>query len=238
MNVFAAASLAVVSSLDNMNDLKCLFILSVLLGHTAAIMNAESYSIKLLTGSNIKPVLPFIAYQRITTFRDYPYLYQGTLEEESAYLNLCSSSPDAVVAVAYSNAEPVGFLTGMSLVVFDEHCPGTIEGFRKEHLDSESCYYLPEIIIVSAHRKQGLARRLFSTIEDYARKKGYKTTSILTENADDLQKPKGYLSQDPLWRKLGYVKSPIMINTDWDTIQLNESVKKQTHTLTFWLKKL
>ena len=213
--------------------------MAILLAKSKAIMNAEAYTIKLLTGPDVKLVLPFIAQQRIIAFRYYPYLYHGTLDEEYEYLELCSSSPDAAVAIAYSNADAVGFLTGMSLVAFDEHCPGTINEFKKGDLDVDSCYYLPEIIILPEHRNKGLARRLFTTIEDYARKQGYKTTAILTKNEENnLQKPKDYLSQDPLWRKLGYTKSAVMIKINWETIQLNESIAKQSHTLTFWLKKL
>ncbi len=73
----------------------------------------KSYTVRLLTGQEIISVLPFIAQQRIAAFREYPYLYLGTMETESPYLVLYSGWKDTAVALAYLDDKPVGLLTGM-----------------------------------------------------------------------------------------------------------------------------
>ena len=42
--------------------------------------------VKSLTGEEIHAVLPALARLRMVVFRDWPYLYDGTLEYESGYL--------------------------------------------------------------------------------------------------------------------------------------------------------
>ena len=42
--------------------------------------------VKSLTGDDIKSVLPDLARLRMVVFRDWPYLYDGTLEYEEEYL--------------------------------------------------------------------------------------------------------------------------------------------------------
>ena len=42
--------------------------------------------VKSLVGEEMKAVLPDLARLRIIVFRDWPYLYDGTLEYEQEYL--------------------------------------------------------------------------------------------------------------------------------------------------------
>ncbi len=42
--------------------------------------------VKSLTGEEIGSVLPALARLRMIVFRDWPYLYDGTLEYEETYL--------------------------------------------------------------------------------------------------------------------------------------------------------
>ncbi len=215
-----------------------IFLSTLLIVPIISAMEDKSYTVRLLTGQEIISVLPFIAQQRITAFREYPYLYQGTMESESPYLVLYSGWKDTAVALAYLDDKPVGLLTGMPLTKFDEHCP-SIEVFKKENLKPESCYYFPELIILSEHRSQGLSKKLFDTLEKYAKGLKYTTFALLTSNRadNDPQKPVGYKTQDPLWQALGYKKSSMIVSISWDTIQQDGSVKMQENDLTYWIKR-
>ena len=56
--------------------------------------------VKSLVGEEIKAVLPDLARLRIIVFRDWPYLYDGTLEYEQEYLAKLAAAKGAVCVVA------------------------------------------------------------------------------------------------------------------------------------------
>ena len=69
-----------------------------------------------LTPTNgLEDALGAIADLRITVFRDWPYLYHGSLENERAYLAHFAESPGAVCIAAYDGDEIVGAATGLPL---------------------------------------------------------------------------------------------------------------------------
>lgn len=222
-----------------MNKIKTMIFLSTLVAaFNMPAMISESLSIRLVTGKDIISVLPFIAKSRIEAFREYPYLYHGTMESESPYLVLYSSWKDTAVALVYADDTPVGFISGMPLIKFDEHCP-SIEVFKKENLAPESCYYFPEVIILPEYQSLGLSEKLFEVLEAHAYSLGYRTLALLTSNRADTdpQKPAGYKSQDYLWKKLGYKKSRMIVSISWDTIQPDGTIKEQQNDLTYWFKR-
>ena len=58
-----------------------------------------------LTGASLKTALPELARLRITVFRDWPYLYDGTLEYEQGYLAKFAEAEGAVVVAAYDGRD-------------------------------------------------------------------------------------------------------------------------------------
>jgi len=56
--------------------------------------------VKSLIGNEINSVLPDLARLRITVFRDWPYLYDGTLDYEEKYLAKLAAAKDAVCVIA------------------------------------------------------------------------------------------------------------------------------------------
>ena len=52
--------------------------------------------VKSLFGEEISSVLPDLARLRIIVFRDWPYLYDGTLDYEERYLAKLAAAPGAV----------------------------------------------------------------------------------------------------------------------------------------------
>ncbi len=64
-------------------------------------MEKKTLDVRSLTGADILPILPDLARLRITVFRDWPYLYDGTLEYEEKYLATFAAAKGAVVIAAY-----------------------------------------------------------------------------------------------------------------------------------------
>lgn len=56
-------------------------------------MNPAEIEVRSLTGPALEAALDDVARLRIAVFRDWPYLYDGTLEYERAYLATCATTP-------------------------------------------------------------------------------------------------------------------------------------------------
>jgi hypothetical protein len=57
-------------------------------------------SATLTFGDEVTASLPAVAALRIAVFREYPYLYDGTLAHEEEYLAGYAASPQSLVVVA------------------------------------------------------------------------------------------------------------------------------------------
>ncbi|MGI9403383.1 MAG: GNAT family N-acetyltransferase, partial [Hyphomicrobium sp.] len=85
-----------------------------------------------LTGDEIKPVLPALAKLRIIVFRDWPYLYDGTIAYEETYLAKFAAANGAVCVIARDGDEIVGASTAAPMI---EHADEFAEPFEKAGYD-------------------------------------------------------------------------------------------------------
>ncbi len=192
------------------------------------------YTINILTGKELTKILPFVIQQRIIEFRLYPYLYSGSLEYEIPYLKIYDA-----IAVVYYDQQPVGFLTGTSLIKSEPEFKGIIQLFKQADLHPEDYFYFGEVIILPEHRGHSLGKKLFKILEKYAYNHGYRAACFITENhITHPLKPKNYKSHDDLWNSMGYVKSKISLSLEWLTIQEDGSHIEQSHSVDYWLKNL
>ncbi len=87
--------------------------------------------VRSLTGDEIKTVLPDLARLRIVVFRDYPYLYDGTLEYEEEYLAKFAKAKGAVCVIARDGDQIVGASTAAPMI---EHADEFGEPFKTGRL--------------------------------------------------------------------------------------------------------
>jgi len=199
--------------------------------------HVDNYTLKLVTGSEQKQLISFIAQQRISSYREYPYLYEGNIEEETVYLSWLVALPHSAIAVAYLGSEPVGFVSGASCVDFDEHFKGSIDIFKKAGLLPEAYYYFTDVIVAPEHRGHALGARLFGLIEQHAQSLGYSAGCCVTESHETHPlKPAHYKSIDSLLSNLAYKRSSMAIHFNWLTRQVHGDSIAQEHILTYWLK--
>ena len=88
--------------------------------------------VKSLVGEEMKAVLPDLARLRIIVFRDWPYLYDGTLEYEQKYLAKLAAAKGAVCVVARDGTEIVGASTAAPMI---EHADEFAEPFERAGYD-------------------------------------------------------------------------------------------------------
>ncbi|HVI35743.1 MAG TPA: hypothetical protein VM684_05905, partial [Gaiellales bacterium] len=66
-----------------------------------------------LTGDRLREHLPELARLRITVFRAYPYLYEGSLDYEERYLWTYAAADNSVIVGAFDGERLVGASTGL-----------------------------------------------------------------------------------------------------------------------------
>ncbi|MBC7977807.1 MAG: GNAT family N-acetyltransferase, partial [Myxococcales bacterium] len=76
--------------------------------------------IELATGAAIATHLDALAALRIAVFRDYPYLYDGSLAYEQRYLASYAGSPANLIVLALDGDRVVGASTAMPLAQHSE----------------------------------------------------------------------------------------------------------------------
>src|ERR1700722_10140808 len=193
-------------------------------------MQENQYHIAIAQGATLTELIPFIAHQRLTVFKEYPYLYQGNFDGEYTYLSWFAQLPYSAVAVAYDGENPIGFLTGTACTDFERHFQGSMTLFQNAGLNPESYYYFSEVIVLPMYRNKSICRRLLEVLEQYACQQGFSAGCLTCEHHKyHPLKPIDYRELDPLFGKLGYKKTELTLLFDWDTMQIDGSIVKGSH---------
>ena len=196
----------------------------------------KKLDVKSVTGKDIYAVLPGLARLRIIVFRDWPYLYDGTLDYEEKYLAKFAAAKGAVVICAYDGSEMVGASTAAPMI---EHADEFGEPFRKAGFDLTKIFYCGESVLLKSHRGYGLGHAFFDGREAQAHKLGgfmHSTFCRVVRPDDHPLKPADYAPLDPFWAKRGYAPVPGLVATyNWKDI---DQADETTHQMQFWMKKL
>ena len=184
-------------------------------------------------GSAIAPYLDALGTLRITVFRDYPYLYEGTLEYERDYLRTYLNSPRSLVVLAFDGDAVVGATTCLPMA---DEGPEFQQPFLAANYSINQICYFGESILLPAYRGQGLGKDFFTRREAHARRHHFPITTFCAVDrpAAHPLRPAEYRPLDDFWSSRGYVKHPELQATFvWK--EIGEDVESPK-TLTFWTK--
>ena len=187
----------------------------------------------MLVGGQIAEMIPTIAQLRITSFKGYPYLYNGTLESEYEYLETYKNNEHALVV--YGDDPRKGLMQGAPLTAI---FPSATPIFEAAQLNPEYFYYCEEIILPLD--KMTLILQMFAAVEDQAKKWGYKNVCLITHKGQENHslKPDNYQSVEPLFEKIGFIKTHLSMQDTYSTFCQDGSVQQREHEFVFWIKKL
>ncbi len=184
-------------------------------------------------GAALEPHLDALGRLRIAVFREFPYLYDGSLEYERDYLRTYLKTERSLVVLVHDGGEVVGATTCLPMV---EEGPEFQAAFVKAGHALEDICYFGESILLPDYRGRGVGKEFFRRREAHAQRLGARITTFCAVDrpADHPQRPPGYQPLDALWTKQGYVKqSDLQATFVWKEIgEDGESPK----TLTFWTK--
>ncbi|HEY0962117.1 MAG TPA: GNAT family N-acetyltransferase [Pseudomonadales bacterium] len=190
--------------------------------------------IQRFSGAQLGSYIEAVAQLRIAVFRDFPYLYDGTMDYERKYLRTYLECPQAVVVVAFDGDVVVGCSTAIPMA-FEE--PAFQLPFVEHGYDPARIFYCAESVLRPEYRGLGIGVRFFEEREAHARELGgfdWVAFCSVVRPADHPLRPPGYEPLDRFWHKRGYVKHPELSATyTWKDIdQAHETSKR----LEFWLK--
>jgi len=187
-----------------------------------------------LRGEALAPWLEALGGLRIRVFREYPYLYEGTLDYERDYLAVYQKSRDGLVFLVTDDAgNAVGATTCLPLA---DEGPEFQEPFLNAGMDVAEVFYFGESILLPEWRGRGIGKLFFDRREAHAKQLGYRVTAFCAVDRPDEYplRPAGYRPLDGFWQSRGYVKQPgLRARFAWKEIgEPTESPK----TLTFWTR--
>jgi GNAT superfamily N-acetyltransferase len=188
------------------------------------------------SGAALLPYIPELARLRIEVFRDFPYLYDGTIEYEQKYLQTYIDHPDSVIVLAFDDEDNKIVGASTAIPMRDETAE-LQKPFLEHGYDINKVFYCSESVLNKAYRGLGLGVRFFEEREAHAAELGgfeHLTFCCVERPADHPRRPANYIPLDQFWNKRGYFKHPELTTTYmWKDLDDTEETAKP---MTFWLK--
>lgn len=185
-------------------------------------------------GAAIRSVFEPLAQLRISVFRDFPYLYEGSLDYERAYLETYARSERAFLFAAFDAGKLVGATTCIPL---SDETDEVQVPFLNAGFPAQEVFYFGESILLPAYRGLGLGHRFFDEREAHAAGFGtYRLTSFCAvQRAENHPfRPADYRPLDDFWMKRGYQKAP-NLNTQFSWPDVGEPIST-AKTMIYWTK--
>lgn len=195
-----------------------------------------SIRVESMTGTALAHALPALAQLRIAVFRDFPYLYVGSIAYERGYLEKFAKAEGAVIVGAFDGAKLVGAATGAPLAAQAEEFSRPL---REHGYDVDRIFYCGESVLLGEFRGHGLGHAFFDRREAQARAIGGLTHiafCAVVRPADHPARPADYRPLDPFWRKRGYAPLGGVIGTfAWTDVGDEEETAKP---MQYWMRTL
>jgi GNAT superfamily N-acetyltransferase len=144
-----------------------------------------------------------VAALRLAVFRDWPYLYDGQLDHERAYVAAYRDTPGALLVGAFDLGRLVGASTSTPL---EELSPEFAAPFSARGIPRDHVLWGPESVLLPLYRGQGIGHRFFDFREAHAKALGrthVAFASILRAGSHPAR-PANARTNDAFWQGRGY----------------------------------
>ena len=196
----------------------------------------EDLSLQRRSGPDLQADLPELARLRIQVFREFPYLYEGSIAYEEQYLQTYAVAPDSVMVWVRDVGRVVGASSGLPL---EAETPNVIAPFLVHGYDPRRIFYYGESVLLPEYRGRGLGKRFFQEREAHVRALGrFEAVCFcaVQRPANHLRRPVDYQPLDALWTGQGFIKHPELCATfSWRDL---DEAAASPKPMVFWLKSL
>lgn len=188
-----------------------------------------------LHGKKISPYLNELANLRITVFKEFPYLYEGSLEYEQKYLKTYQDCSDSMVVIALFENKVIGATTCIPMIhESDEFKQSLIQ----KGIDLSRVMYFGESIILKEFRGKKIGHKFFDLREKYSKELiehlEYSCFCAVDRDLEHPLRPENYQGLDNFWKRMGYDKKEDMkVYYPWKDIDKEFEDNK---SMTIWMK--
>lgn len=196
----------------------------------------KSVKIRPYTAEDASRYIDELARLRITVFRDFPYLYDGSMEYEKDYLRTYVDSPESIIVIAFDHDKVIGASTAtpMEHETFNIKMPWLEKGYNINNI-----FYFGESVLLEAYRGMGIGVSFFHHRTQWAERLGRFDSLVfcaVIRPHDHPLKPANYSSLDRFWKNRGFKRLDGMVcKMSWKDIDKTTEDEK---SLQCWIKKL
>jgi GNAT superfamily N-acetyltransferase len=192
--------------------------------------------VEFFAGEAMRPYLPELSRLRIAVFRDWPYLYDGSAENEQRQLASYAVGRGAGLAVAFDGDVVVGCASCQPLADEDASVRAP---FAARGWDVSRYFYFGESVLLPRYRGGGVGVAFFREREAFAVRSSdcdFATFCAVRRPGEHPLRPLGAVPLDHFWRKRGFVPYPDLVCTmRWKQVDTTDKVENK---LSFWIKPL
>ena len=192
--------------------------------------------IRTLRGAGIKTYIPSIVKVRNEVLKEYPYMRDNPVEEDTKYFKHLSQSKDSIAVLIFDGPKIIGVTTGMPL---EEQLPFLQKPFLEKKIKLSEIFHFGVCALLKPYRGRGIAHHFFDLREEHVKHlKRFKKISLtcVLRPKNHPKKPKDYISLDSFWKKRGYVERKDLISENaW---REHDEKAPTPKSLVFWVKEI
>lgn len=193
----------------------------------------DGITVRTLTGAALEGALDAVAQLRITVFRAWPYLYDGSLDYERDYLQTYRDSPNALLVGAFEGDRLIGASTSTPM---EDHAEGFGAALGGVGIPLDHILYGAESVLLPPYRGIGLGHRFIDLREGHARSLGRSHVAFCSVQraVDHPARPRDARTNDAFWMGHGYAPLPgVLARFEWKDIG---EMAETTKDLQFWMR--
>lgn len=194
--------------------------------------DGKDLTLKIFSGPEAKKYINEIAHMRISIFKEFPYLYEGSIEYERGYLETYFQSQESVISLLFEKENVVGYASAIPL---EQEFAEIQKSFIDAGLNVKEYLYVGELMLQKPQQGLGFFNHWKNFGMQLAKDRGFKYWTGMTVDRPENHplKPAGYIPLDTLWKRCGAIKDERLKATiPWKQI---DTQKEEVNTLSFWI---
>jgi len=175
---------------------------------------------------------------RLRFFREYPYLYVGSEDNEQKYLAEYLANPTTRLIVARDTERIIGVAIGTMLSTELNIIDKTENQLQQYGVEPQHCFYLGEMIAEPEYRSRGIGKRMLELLKNAGREQGADRFCFLAvvREPNDVRRPADYTdASENIFKKFGFEKTDISVTFEWNTIQPDGHVENVANRMDLWI---
>lgn len=165
----------------------------------------DSLQLIALPGPAARPYAQQIVGLDLKTYKEWPYLYEGAMEDGLGYFETYFQSKNSLFLLLMKEKNVFGYA---ALIPLQEEMEKLKKPMTQAGLRCEEYMYIGSVVIEKEYRHKGIMRIMCEQADAYAKKRGkrYSLLNTIERETDNPHRPAGDRPLGGLWKHLGFEK--------------------------------